>query len=196
MIGKPYRVNGVWYYPAEDKAYDHVGFASWYGPGFHGNRTANGERYDKRRFTAAHTTLPMPVLVRVTNLQNGHSTIVRVNDRGPFVPGRIIDVSEAAANALDFRHDGVVRVRVQYVGRADGPSVATAPPLPSAPAGVPMANAAEATGATSFPPAGAMAAAAPQPSTSPDVSTSSMVAASMRRGSPSHNHARFVVEMR
>jgi len=194
MIGNPYRVNGVWYYPAEDKTYDKIGFASWYGPGFHGQRTANGESYNKRRFTAAHTTLPMPVLVRVTNLENGHSTILRVNDRGPFVPGRIIDVSEAAANALDFRHDGVARVRVQYVGRADGPPVAAAPPMPSAPAGIPMANAAEATGAIS-PPSSAEGGTLQSPS-SPAASMPSIVPASAHGGSPGHTHARFMVEMR
>ncbi len=196
MIGKPYRVNGTWYYPAEDRTYDKVGFASWYGPGFHGHRTANGERYDKWRFTAAHATLPLPVLVRVTNLQNGHSVLLRVNDRGPFIPGRIIDVSEAAAKALDFRHDGLARVRVQYVGRADGPRAATAPPVPSAPAGIPMANAAEATGATSFRPGSAATAAVPQPSSSSDAPPSSVVHHSTHGGLPSHNHAQFVVEMR
>jgi rare lipoprotein A len=149
IVGKPYRVNGVWYYPAEDERYDRVGFASWYGPGFHGRHTASGERYDRRRFTAAHPTLPMPVVVRVTNLKNGRSTLVRVNDRGPFIHGRIIDLSEAAADALGFRHDGLARVRVQYVGRADRMPKAAAPsaPQPPSPPSVPVASAAEPTGA-------------------------------------------------
>lgn len=146
IVGKPYRVNGVWYVPAEDERYDRIGFASWYGPGFHGRHTANGERYDRRRFTAAHPTLPMPVVVRVTNLKNGRSTLVRVNDRGPFIPGRIIDLSEAAADALGFRHDGLARVRVQYVGRADLMPSKTAPSAPQPPPSVPVASAAEPTG--------------------------------------------------
>lgn len=118
-VGQPYAINGRWYYPAEDRAYDRTGLASWYGREFRGRRTANGEVFDHHRFTAAHPTLPMPSLVRVTNLRNGRAVIVRVNDRGPFVPGRIIDVSQAAAVALGFKQDGLTRVRVQYVGRAD-----------------------------------------------------------------------------
>lgn len=195
MVGKPYRINGVWYYPAEDKNYDKIGFASWYGPGFHGRRTANGERYDRRRLTAAHTTLPMPVIVRVTNLKSGRSVILRVNDRGPFMPGRIIDVSEAAAKVLGFRQDGLARVRVQFVSRADGPAVAAVPPSSSAPAGIPTASAAEATGATSFArePAAASGSWHPAPS---NASTPSLDQGPVHHGTHSHNHARFLVEMR
>jgi rare lipoprotein A len=189
MIGNPYRINGVWYYPAEDKAYDRIGFASWYGPGFHGNRTASGERYDRRRFTAAHTTLPMPVVVRVTNLKNGRSTLVRVNDRGPFIPGRIIDVSEAAAHALGFKQDGLARVRVQYVSRADGRPVAMAPAREPPPAGIPIANAAEATGALPIPADTAGVGAS-------ETRSESAEAEPPHRGTPSHTHARFLVEMR
>lgn len=149
-VGRPYQVNGVWYYPAEDPGYDRVGMASWYGHAFHGRRTANGEVFNKHRMTAAHPTLPMPVLVRVTNLNNGRSLVLRVNDRGPFVAGRIIDVSQGAAEALGFRQAGVARVRVQFVGRADGAGV----PVAGAPVGAPDVTPASAQGGT--PPVGAL----------------------------------------
>jgi len=119
-VGKPYQVNGTWYYPREQVNYDEVGLASWYGPGFHGHLTADGEVYDQRSLTAAHATLPLPVNVRVTNLENGRSIVLRVNDRGPFHPGRIIDVSQRAAELLGFRAAGTTRVRVEYLSRADG----------------------------------------------------------------------------
>ena len=118
-IGSPYEINGIWYYPAEDTAYDRIGIASWYGYES-GNTTANGERYNPGRLTAAHTTLPLPVLVRVTNLENGRSVVLRINDRGPFAAGRLIDVSEAASEELGFHEQGTTRVRVQYLRRADG----------------------------------------------------------------------------
>ena len=127
-IGNPYQVNGVWYYPAEDTTYNRIGLASWYGREFQHEKTANGERFDRHKLTAAHPTLPMPVIVRVTNLENGRSTLVRVNDRGPFTPGRIIDVSQAAAEELGFERQGVTRVRVKYIGRADGDNIALMPP--------------------------------------------------------------------
>jgi rare lipoprotein A len=122
-IGKPYQVAGVWYYPKEDERYDATGIASWYGPQFHGKKTANGETFDQEQLTAAHPTLPMPVLVRVTNLENGRSIIVRVNDRGPFVAGREIDLSRKAAELLGYERKGTARVRVQYVGRAPLPGI-------------------------------------------------------------------------
>jgi len=122
-IGKPYQVGGVWYYPAENEKYDQTGIASWYGPQFHGKHTANGEVFDQELLTAAHTTLPMPVLVRVTNLENGKSLIVRVNDRGPFVAGREIDLSKRAAEMLGYDRKGTARVRVQFVGRAPLPGI-------------------------------------------------------------------------
>jgi rare lipoprotein A len=122
-IGKPYQVAGVWYYPKEDENYDQTGIASWYGPQFHGKRTANGEYFDQEELTAAHPTLPMPVLVRVTNLENGRSLVVRVNDRGPFVNGREIDLSRKAAELLGYDRKGTARVRVQYVGRAPLPGI-------------------------------------------------------------------------
>lgn len=118
-VGKPYQVAGVWYYPKEDFSYDETGLASWYGDKFHGKNTANGEVYDQTQLTAAHKTLPMPVMARVTNLENGKQIVVRINDRGPFVRGRIIDLSSRAAELLDFRNDGVAKVRVEYIGKAN-----------------------------------------------------------------------------
>ena len=120
-VGKPYQIGGTWYYPREQPDYDETGIASWYGPGFYGNQTANGEIFTSQDLTAAHRTLPMPVNVRVTNLENGESLILRVNDRGPFAKGRILDVSERAAKLLGFFNQGTARVRVQYVARADLP---------------------------------------------------------------------------
>jgi rare lipoprotein A len=124
-IGTPYQIGGVWYYPKEDPFYDETGIASWYGQDFHGKATANGERYDMDALTAAHRTLPMPVVVRVTNLENGRSLRLRVNDRGPFARGRIIDVSRRAAQLLGFQQNGTARVRVQFEGRAE---VGASPP--------------------------------------------------------------------
>ncbi|MBP2227271.1 rare lipoprotein A [Azospirillum agricola] len=114
-VGKPYQINGVWYYPAEDFAYDETGVASWYGPGFHAKTTANGELYDQNELTAAHRTLPMPSLVRVTNLDNGRSVVVRVNDRGPYANGRVIDMSRRGAQLLGFEGNGTAKVRVQIL---------------------------------------------------------------------------------
>ena len=118
-VGNPYEVNGVWYVPHEDPAYVANGIASWYGHPFHGQRTANGEIYDMNALSAAHQTLPMPTFVRVTNLENGRSLILRVNDRGPFVNGRIIDVSHRSAQLLGFAEKGTARVRIEAV---PGPS--------------------------------------------------------------------------
>ncbi len=140
-IGNPYQQDGVWYYPHEQPDYDETGIASWYGAEFHGQRTANGEVFDSNGLTAAHRTLPMPVNVRVTNLDNGRSLIVRVNDRGPFARGRIIDVSARAAELLGFKLQGTARVRVTYMGRAllpNGQPVEETPPeiataVPAAP---------------------------------------------------------------
>ncbi len=114
-IGDPYQVNGVWYYPRADFNYQQTGIASWYGPGFHGKYTANGERYDQNALTAAHRTLPMPSMVRVTNLENGRSIKVRINDRGPFKNARIIDLSRRAADLLGFRKRGTAKVRVEIL---------------------------------------------------------------------------------
>jgi len=114
-VGKPYQIKGAWYYPREDFEYDETGIASWYGTKFHGRRTANGELYDMNALTAAHRTLPMPSYVRVTNLENGRSLIVRVNDRGPFARGRIIDMSRRGSQLLGFQKQGTARVRVQIL---------------------------------------------------------------------------------
>ena len=117
-VGKPYSVNGRTYVPAENPSYRIEGVASWYGRDFHGRLTANGEIYDMHSISAAHTTLPLPCYVRVTNLDNGRSIIVRVNDRGPYHRNRAIDLSIGTAKALDFYSRGLARVRVEYVGAA------------------------------------------------------------------------------
>lgn len=117
-VGKPYSVNGRTYVPAENPSYRIEGVASWYGRDFHGRLTANGEIYDMHSISAAHTTLPLPCYVRVTNLDNGRSIVVRVNDRGPYHRNRVIDLSIGTAKALDFYSRGLARVRVEYVGPA------------------------------------------------------------------------------
>lgn len=129
-IGKPYQVYGVWYYPADDTGYDETGIASWYGPGFHGAYTANGESYDMDQIGGAHKTLPLPSYVEVTNLENGRVLVVRLNDRGPFVEGRIIDLSRRAAQLLGMHDQGTARVRVRRVYPMDKPEVALLPPPP------------------------------------------------------------------
>jgi rare lipoprotein A len=117
-IGQAYTIGGRTYVPAEDRSYRSEGLASWYGEDFHGRQTANGEIFDMNSVSAAHATLPMPTYVRVTNLDNHRSVIVRVNDRGPYHPDRIIDVSVKTAVLLGFYSSGVARVRVEYVGTA------------------------------------------------------------------------------
>lgn len=137
-IGKPYQINGVWYYPSEDYSYDETGIASWYGPDFHGKYTANGDIFDQNGLSAAHRTLPMPSIVRVTNLENGRSIEVKVNDRGPFAHGRILDLSKHAAELLGMDLQGTARVRVQIMAdesrqlalqlkNGDTPSIEAAP---------------------------------------------------------------------
>ncbi|MGL3605383.1 septal ring lytic transglycosylase RlpA family protein [Rhizobium sp. G187] len=122
LVGKPYVVKGKTFVPKENPAYDKVGIASWYGDAFHGRMTANGELYDKEHLSAAHPTMPLPSYARVTNVSTGSSVIVRVNDRGPFHQGRIIDLSRKSADMLDMAHSGTGEVRVQYIGpaRMDG----------------------------------------------------------------------------
>ena len=117
-VGKPYMVAGQLYVPEENVNYRQEGLASWYGEDFHGRLTANGEVFDMTSLSAAHPTLPMPCYARVTNLANGKSLIVRVNDRGPYHANRVMDVSSRAADLLEFKGSGVARVRVEYVGRA------------------------------------------------------------------------------
>lgn len=114
-VGNPYQIQGVWYYPAEDFEYVETGIASWYGPKFHGKPTANGEVFDMNQVSAAHRTLPLPSLVRVTNLENGRSLVVRVNDRGPFAHGRILDMSRRGAQLLGFEKQGTARVKVEIL---------------------------------------------------------------------------------
>ncbi len=114
-VGNPYKIAGKWYYPKEDYGYTEVGMASWYGEDFNGKATANGERYNMNTLTAAHRTLPLPSIVRVTNLQNGRSIILRVNDRGPYVKNRIIDLSKRGAQLLGYMGQGVTKVKVEVM---------------------------------------------------------------------------------
>jgi rare lipoprotein A len=118
LVGRPYTVAGHRYYPAENPSYSAVGMASWYGAAFHGRRTANGEVYDMASLSAAHPTMPLPSYARVTNMDNGYSVIVRVNDRGPYHGGRVMDVSSRVADVLDMKAMGTARVKVEYVGPA------------------------------------------------------------------------------
>ncbi len=133
-IGLPYRINGTTYRPAVDYDYVETGIASWYGRKFHGRATANGEIFDMNAVSAAHRTLPLPSIVRVTNLKNGRSIVVRVNDRGPFVKSRIIDLSRRAAQVLGFRAKGLARVRVEIMAeqsrRAAAIAMGGVPPGP------------------------------------------------------------------
>jgi rare lipoprotein A len=131
-IGNPYKIRGVWYYPKVDYEYSEIGIASWYGPKFHGRSTANGEIFDMNQVSAAHRTLPLPSMVRVTNLDNGRSLKMRVNDRGPYASGRIIDVSRRSAQLLGFYRKGTARVRVEILADesrqlADNPGGAPVP---------------------------------------------------------------------
>lgn len=118
VVGKPYKINGRWYKPRRQPNYNKSGIASWYGPNFHGRKTANGEIYDQTALSAAHPTLPLPSYVRVTNENNGRSVIVRVNDRGPFHKTRIIDLSYRTAELLGTRAGGIAKVRVKFIGPA------------------------------------------------------------------------------
>jgi rare lipoprotein A len=122
MVGDPYRVAGHTYVPKDYKSYSAIGLASWYGPGFRGRHTANGEVYDVANLTAAHPTLPLPSYAMVTNLANGRSVMVRINDRGPFRADRLIDVSASVAELLGFARAGTTKVKVDYAGpaRIDG----------------------------------------------------------------------------
>ena len=185
-IGEPYQEAGVWYYPQEQPDYDETGIASWYGGDFHGHRTANGEIFDANGLTAAHPTLPMPVNVRVTNLENGKALVLRVNDRGPFRGGRIIDVSARAAQLLGFYGKGTAKVRVTYLARADLPGApadtmtetavaaapATAAAVPTAPVQVASLDPVVATPATTPSPQPASAEMPPAMPSSDEASPS------------------------
>lgn len=190
VVGPPYEENGVWYYPKVDYRYDRTGIASWYGADYDGRPTANGEIYDMNGLTAAHPTLPLPSIVEVTDLENGHSLQLRVNDRGPFVDGRLIDVSRQAARLLGFETQGTASVRVRILKAesiaaaeqamhgsgalmlAEAP--AAAPPVAAPPAAVPPATAAVPVPPVASQPAARFVAAplaAPQmPSSSAEIS--------------------------
>lgn len=118
QVGKPYTVRGKVYVPQHDPNYTAAGEASWYGSDFHGRRTANGEIFSANAITGAHPTLPLPSYVRVTNQENGRSVVVRVNDRGPYMPGRIMDLSHRAAEMLGYVNNGHAQIRAEYVGPA------------------------------------------------------------------------------
>lgn len=179
-VGPPYQANGQWYVPTPEPGYEQTGVASWYGQPANGQRTASGEAYDAAALTAAHPTLPIPSLVQVTNLDNGREVIVRVNDRGPFVGGRVIDVSQGAAQVLGIT--GTARVHVRYLGpaprhvNADGSMAAASTQVPAqAPASVQAAT--QEGPASLLPPPAPRAAAqvqeAPLPAyTTPAVATS------------------------
>lgn len=131
-IGKPYQIAGVWYYPADTRDYDEVGLASWYGDQFHGAPTANGELFDMDQVGAAHKTLPLPSYVEVTALDSGRTIIVRINDRGPFVANRIIDLSRRAAQMLGTQRSGVARVRVRRIEPSEADRLALRSGRPAA----------------------------------------------------------------
>lgn len=114
-VGTPYQIKGKTYRPSETYNFEQTGIASWYGPNFHGKRTANGETFDMNELTAAHKTLQMPSLIRVTNLENGKSVVLRVNDRGPFSRGRVLDVSKRGAELLGFKNQGTAKVKIQLL---------------------------------------------------------------------------------
>jgi len=158
-VGNPYQIDGIWYYPRENPDYDERGIASWYGTDFHGKLTANGETYDMDALTAAHKTLPMPSTVRVTNLENGRSLVLRVNDRGPFVHGRIIDVSRHASKLLGFHKQGTAKVRVAVLQSGGDRFIAAKPETSEEE--TQLALAAPRAGVTSqmLPPPGGVAAA-------------------------------------
>ena len=118
LIGDPYQVAGRWFTPREQPGYDKKGLASWYGEAFHRRQTSNGEYFDMAMLSAAHATLPLPSYAKVTNLENGSSVVVRINDRGPFVDTRVIDLSKRSADVLGFKRQGTAMVRVQYIGPA------------------------------------------------------------------------------
>jgi rare lipoprotein A len=117
-LGEPYQIDGQWFVPREEPAYDRSGIASFYSEDFHGRRTSNGEVFDMWALTAAHPTLPLPSYAYVTNLANGRTLLLRVNDRGPYAKGRVIDLSRATARYLGFETQGTAQVRVRYAGRA------------------------------------------------------------------------------
>jgi len=183
-VGNPYQIKGIWYYPKVDYAYVEEGIASWYGPNFHGKQTANGAIFDMNKVSAAHRTLPLPSIVRITNLENGRSLRVKVNDRGPYAKNRIIDVSRRTAQLLGFERKGTALVRVEII-EDDSRQLALAmqnggqvpagsePPLPSAAPTVAV------SGAELAPPPGT--AAAPPPGAAFQVQVASAPPATVPR---------------
>lgn len=175
-VGDPYEIDGVYYYPAVDYHYSETGVASWYGPKFDGKATANGEIFDMNEVSAAHRTLPMPSRVRVVNLDNGRSLALRVNDRGPFARGRIIDVSRRAAQLLGFRYRGTARVRVELMADESRRLAALSQRRRTdegkriAPASVSLSNKIVTT--TLLPPPGAAPLASGAPPLAPEVNSS------------------------
>ena len=168
-VGAPYQVEGVWYYPGPDYSYDETGIASWYGPDFHGKNTANGEVYNMNDLTAAHPTLPLPSIVRVTNLDNGRSIVVRVNDRGPYVRGRIIDLSRRAAQLIGMIGTGTAKVRVQILPDESRQAVLLAQQgeIPSAERIASAVPTEKVTAETLVPPPGVQAVPGPTPAPAP-----------------------------
>jgi rare lipoprotein A len=191
---KPYQVSGQWYFPQADPNYDEVGTASWYGYPFQNRHTADGEVYDQELITAAHKTLPLPCIVEVTNLQNGRSIRVRVNDRGPFVGGRLIDLSKAAAEQLGFDRRGTTRVRVRFITMAtpltapglmmasNAPRSPSAPPPPYAPQ--PRAYEGAFDDIEAAPPPPAIQTSYATPATAPPSNPSPYSSASSQRDDP------------
>ena len=173
-VGTPYQIDGTWYYPSEDFNYDETGIASWYGEAFHGKFTANGEVFDLNTITAAHRTLPLPTVVQVTNLDNGRTIQVRINDRGPFARGRILDLSRRSAQLLGFEGRGTAKVRVKILvpesiqaaalARQGGGEEAVAGAVIPAPKAAPVERVAAASLA---PPPGARQAPAPSSASLP-----------------------------
>lgn len=201
LVGRPYTIAGKRYVPREVRpGFTFTGTASWYGAAFHGRRTANGEVYDMRALSAAHPTMPLPSYARVTNLTNGHSIIVRVNDRGPFHAGRVLDVSQRVAETLDFRRSGTGRVKVDYIGPAglagsdDARLIASLrtdgrPAMLDGPTSAPATMIAQSAPAQSTP---ASAPAARMAQRSPDPSPQSVASISQSRGASASSGATVV----
>jgi len=168
-IGQPYQVNGTWYYPSADLNYDETGIASWYGPNFHEKSTANGETFDQNALSAAHKTLPLPSIVQVTNLDNGRSIEVRVNDRGPYASNRIIDMSRRAAQLLGFEGQGTAKVEVKVLKTESiqAQSIARLNGSDQPPAEVPQAAPRATVVAQALPPLAGSNVAPPRPSQQP-----------------------------
>lgn len=168
-IGQPYQVNGTWYYPSPDLNYDETGIASWYGPNFHEKSTANGETFDQNALSAAHKTLPLPSIVQVTNLDNGRSIEVRVNDRGPYASNRVIDMSRRGAQLLGFEGQGTAKVRVKVLKTESiqAQSIARLNGSDQPPAEVPQAAPRQTVVAQALPPIEGAPLAAPRPSQPP-----------------------------